>query len=750
MAVILGSFLLVLFMGFLNRHYSKRLMAVLMLAVFIFGAFEYTAFISRGSKLETFMGMEAALKCEVIEEPIIRENYTEYKVRSIEAAYGETYYNFKEKLLVRYRGSGHFKFGDLLQICGELTDISDKRNFGDFDYRLYYRSKGIYKVLKADTMSLLGENRQGLFASLAYKTRQALERIIYKALPDSEAAIMHGMLTGFKTAIDEDTMEDFKKTGIAHVLSVSGLHIGFLVLLLDYLLKPLKLNARLEGSIKLAVLVFYIAVIGFPAPAVRAVIMFSVMFAGKALGRDYDFKASISFAMLLLLLYNPLYIHDPGFIISFGCIYSIAVLYEAVNSRLSFIPVYMRETLSLSIAVWIGITPILALYFNYVSFISIVLNLAAVPLSFIITATGFAGVIAGSISDFLAVYVFSTGYYTIRLLALISKSTASLPVAGLNVPTLPFYLYIVYYMFTAFMVGGLGSLHYMRFKKQYLAGGCAVLIFSILLYSIPGRLVITHMDVGQGDSACIMTPSKKVVLIDGGGSTEGKYYFNAGKDITVPALLHQGVWSIDTIIISHPHDDHMEGIVEVLKSFKVKSLMLPDAVYDVKELSPSYGRILELCKKKNIQVFFLNKGDSIKLGSNIKIDILAPEVTNEEFENINNASIVAKLVYKDFELLFTGDIEGDAEVKLLDTDVNADILKVPHHGSKTSSTDAFIKAVRPVYAVVSVGRNNFGHPSEEVLERYTENGINVLRTDMNGAVRIITNGRNMRIYTVKR
>ncbi len=753
MAIILGSFLLALLLAFINRHRDISLKAILLLTVCLFGMFLYTAFYRPDSKLQSYSGSFITIAGVVITEPVERASYTEYLIKSSEVIYGDKLFNYKEKLIIRYKGDIGFKFGDKVNISGKVTAISGKRNPGDFDFVKYYKSKGIYKIIQADEIALISHNNQGFFAGIFYKSKSAIKRVIYAAMPEKEAAIMYGVLTGSKSDIDEESMEAFKKTGIAHVLSVSGLHIGFLVLILGYMLKPFRLSSKVDGVIKLIALLFYIAIIGFPTPAVRAFLMFAIMLMGKLLDRDYNLTASVSFAAILLLLINPLSIHNPGFIISFCCIYSIAALYEPIRKALKVLPTWLRESLSLSLAVWIGIMPILAWYFNYVSIASILLNLAAVPLAFVITSAGFVGVLVGLISQYLSMYIFSIGFYAIRVLTYITSAAADIKIAGFLLPTLPIYFYALYYMGVLYLFQWFDFKHYCCYKSRYRLAGCALLLLAITVYVLPGSLRVTYFDVGQGDSACIVAPNKRVLLVDGGGSSEGKYYYNVGRYITVPALLHQGIWRIDTIMVSHAHDDHMEGLIEVLKSFKVKNLIFPKVEYNEASISPSYKAILDLCALKRVKVVYVDKGDTINLGRDIlgkdvKVRIMSPS-SDEKHTNPNNTSIVAKLIYRDFEALFTGDIEKVVEQRLQGEAVRADILKVPHHGSKTSSSDGFIDAVKPLLAVIPVGKNNFGHPSADVLEAYSSRGIKVFRTDENGAVTITTNGKSLRVSTVK-
>jgi len=277
---------------------------------------------------------------------------------------------------------------------------------------------------------------------------------------------------------------------------------------------------------------------------------------------------------------------------------------------------------------------------------------------------------------------------------------------------------------------------------------------------IPKKLEVVFLDVGEGDSAFIKTPSGKTVLIDGGGKKgeEPGSSDSTGNRVIIPFLLEYGVIKLDVVVATHAHDDHIKGIESVLREIRVKKLVIPD----YGNADGGFEELLNICAERGIQVVKAKRNHSIKLDSGVSLDILNPPAssagTNNKSEiyfnnaqiSLNNTSIVLKLHYKEVDILFTGDIEEEAEKELIRNipdDVGADVLKVPHHGSSTSSTEEFIEYVAPKVAVISVGKyNNYGHPSKEVLDRLIARGTTVFRTDLHGAVIIKTNGK---IITVR-
>lgn len=369
---------------------------------------------------------------------------------------------------------------------------------------------------------------------------------------------------------------------------------------------------------------------------------------------------------------------------------------------------------------------------------------------FIIIAAGFIGVIAGSVLPILGMYVFSVDYYFIRLLNKIVDATSQFPLSGFYIPSLPLSVYIIYYLVIIMVL--FKDRGYISNIKRHKIIGTIIISTLFFLFFFRGvlneNIRLIFLDVGQGDCSLITTAKGKHVLIDGGGSAgKGDYYFDVGSKITVPALLKAGVWSIDTIIVSHIHEDHLEGLLETVKIFKTGKVILPDTPYE----SSISRKFLDLCEKKGIDIFYAKAGDELRLDKNMVIEFIFPEKTLLKYtkSDENNNSLVARLKYKEFIALYAGDIEKEGERALLSKDISSDILKVPHHGSNSSSTEEFIKAVSAKTSIISVGKNTFGHPSKEVISRLKESSQVIYRTDINGAVSLKTNGKKVIIKTVR-
>lgn len=265
---------------------------------------------------------------------------------------------------------------------------------------------------------------------------------------------------------------------------------------------------------------------------------------------------------------------------------------------------------------------------------------------------------------------------------------------------------------------------------------CVILILVVII-QLNQKLEIHFLDVGQGDSCFIVTPHNKTILVDGGGSTSSS--FDVGKETLIPYLLDRGYTKIDYIFISHFDQDHSLGCAKIIENLTVSNLVLTKQL----EENDIYKHIVSIAKQKKINLIYVKAGDVITVNG-VKIKILHPQEKLIAENSINNNSIVFKLEYKSFSILFTGDIENIAEEVILSKNINlkADILKVAHHGSKTSSSQRFIEAVSPKIALIGVGKNNmFGHPNREVIERLQSYGTKIYRTDECGEISIMVNNR---------
>ena len=644
----------------------------------------------------------------------------------------------KGKVLISIKKADkkQYSYGNKLRINGYLQLPRPMSNPGGFDYQRYLRSLGITAIIYVDESKvthLLGQEGW-LIKDIGISVKNTLVDITNKCLDKNQAGLLSGMLIGFKDGLDDNAYNAFSTAGLTHIMVASGMNVAFIIIPLLYLFKSLRLPHKMSLILIIAVLIFFVFTAGFSASVVRAVIMGIIILISKMIYRDSDVFTSLAASAIILLIINPYYLNDVGFQLSFGSTLSIVLFYKKIKQKLSFkhCPEIVSDTLAATISAQLGVVPITLYYFNNFSTVAVISNLLVVPIVQFITIIGFIMVFAALINIDLAIMI---GYINNSLLSFILyivERSANIPYASIKIPTPTILLIVIYYLAIIY-------LFYADFlrnvqKKCYSGVLCVLILIFMIQVFTPKPMEITFVDVGQGDSTFIKTAKNVNVLIDGGPQ-------KAGENSLVPFLLDKGVFSLDYVVASHGHDDHTYGLLDVLEAFSIGAVIVPDTSDEGLE------KLLAMCTKKSIRVVKLKANDKINLDANTCLEVLSPKkYEGQAIEDLNNTSLVIKLVYGDFSALFTGDSGVEVEQELIrNKDLNCDVLKVAHHGSPTSSSDEFVKAVSPMFSIICVGPNKFGHPSQYVVDRLANNGATIMRTDLDGAIVIKSNGKSFNI-----
>lgn len=539
--------------------------------------------------------------------------------------------------------------------------------------------------------------------------------------------------------------QGFSDAGLTHIMAVSGANVAFLVFPLLFVFKKLRVGHTAANLLVIGFLGVFVMITGFGPSVLRAVIMAVVILAGKIMKREADIYTTISFSAILLLIYSPYMLFNVGFLLSYAATVSLVMLSRNIKKliKCKLIPGKVADVLAVTLAAQIGVLPVTVYYFNKLSVISVLTNLLVVPLLEVITIIGMLMALLGQIS-----LVFSRipGYLNCILLTFVLyviKISTTLSFSTLRVTTPTLAVIAAYYptvwYFLWYRPRGNTAV-----KPKHAA--VAVIIAAVIVFPgflMPGRLEVDFLDVGEGDSAFIRTYTGKTVLLDGGGSTTPDRESGIGETVIVPFLLDKGVNRLDLVIATHGHSDHIQGLVPVMKELKVKNLVIP-SVTDEKE----FGALLETAGERGVRINRCNKGDVIALDDKTSLYILSPMNNKESYiSSLNNTSLVLKLSYGKVDVLFTGDAQTEVEEQLVGSsiDLNADVIKIAHHGSITSTSKAFLERVKPKAAVISVGRNNFGHPSAAVVDLLHNFGIKLFRTDEDGAVILTSGGKGIRM-----
>ena len=631
--------------------------------------------------------------------------------------------SYKKKIMVNvYSDIADYRtvLWDRVYITGEVSIPKERSNPGTFDYRRYLKSVGIRCIITAEGIETV-KKASGIAALL--KSAKCRTADIFESALGDDSAVVMGLLFGETSGIDEDIIETFRRGGTAHVLAVSGLHLGLLYSFLCRF-KRKKRSIPADTAIVLA-LMAYTALAGFTASVVRACLMIFIHIAGNHLNRRYDLLSSTCVSMIIILAVNPMQIYNAGFQMSFLAVITLGIMIPLIQKKIKGILLPM-------IAVQTGMVPYTMYVFNYVSLTSIISN---IPVYFIAAAMIPAGISVIALCWLPAVAQIAamlTGIF-VKLLLWCNDFTYMGGVFTFDVASPSVIFLAVYYIFIFYICSEAGQIALIRRNYKKIAAVFAAAVIcgagcSVYISDGFEKTDMVFVDVGQGDCLHIKVGGKNL-LIDGGGN----FNYNVGKNTLKPYLLKNGVTKIDMAIATHLHTDHYQGLKELSQTYRIKKL----GVYEANSINENH-----LKKEfKTDEILYLAAGDVINIGREVSVEVLSPAGGNpldEKDENKN--SLVLRINIKGSSVLMTGDIDEKGEMALIaDTDIKADILKVAHHGSRYSSCEKFIEAAAAETAVIQVGKNTYGHPSDEVIKRLEEHKITVLRNDEQGAVGIKVN-----------
>lgn len=726
--------------------------------------------------LVNYSGQRVILTGRVVSEPDVREDKVFYLLQALELAKSGETRAVPGLVRLQVKDSNRvFAYGDILSVSGLLARPDPAGNPGLFDYRTYLERQGIRMILTArgdEAVKKVGAGGANPLQSAAIALKQKLSGAAAYSLAPSQAAVLNGILFGVQGHIDRDTRRAFSETGVVHILSVSGLHVGLVLGGLLWLLRLLKLSPAWTAPLATPLLLMYVLMTGLNPAVVRSAVMALLLVWAHHFGRDRDWPTTLALAAMVILFRNPLQIYNPGFQLSFaatwGILYLGPFLTGVFNKLLQVSPGNTGrlavQALAVTLAAQLSTVPLVAWYYNILSPVSILANTLAVPLTGLIMALGILAAFLGLVWLPLASLVnASTGVVLDIFLAAIGFFQR-LPGAVIYLSTPPVLLAAAWYAALPAVVklySGRCSEAVALRAKRWVPVGAAVAVVLILIWW-PWRheheLAVHFIDVGQGDSILVQTPGGKNMLIDAGGRP-GEYNSGtgAGDQVVEPYLRKIGVQRIDILVLTHPHEDHCGGAVSLIKRFPVEMALVS---YDAEEAAsgpadssreegvpPAFTELLENMEARGIPVKSAGAGDRIKLDGSLDIEVLSPVETQsiKSGSDANNISLVIKITYGSRSFVFAGDAELEEQKDLLrgEVDLRADVLKVPHHGSRTLLPD-LIEQVQPEAAVISVGAHNtFGHPAREALDMLNEAGALIYRTDLDGAVIMRTDGNNL-------
>ena len=571
---------------------------------------------------------------------------------------------------------------------------------------------------------------------VAARLREAARRALARSMmPGTERGLVMAMVLGDRSEIDEPTAEAFRASGTYHVLALSGAQVALVAWLLVASLRRLRASPWAQAAVTGVAISLYALFVGGDVPVVRAALMASAVLAGRALELDTDPSNLLGLAALLLLADRPAVAGDVGFQLSFGATLAILALAGPLTRGWPRLPLRVDLAVAASLAAQGALAPVLAAWFHRLAPAAVLLNIAAVPLSSAVLLSGLVVLLVTPISPGVGQVAGDAAWIAARALRLSGDLGPLGPWLDLRVAAPSFAALALY-------ASGLGLLYRgRRAKGLALLVACHLaLVAGRLARPADGRLHLTVIDVGQGDSLLLRSPTGRAIVVDAGGSRDSRV--DPGERRVAPELWQRGVHRLDALVVTHAQPDHVGGVPYLLRSFRVAGIWEgPAPLRD-----PAWRRVDARLNVGGAARVTVAEGMGIEW-DDVRISVRGPHRPCRPPRAVRNEdSVVLDVAFGEVHLLLTGDVAGDEERSLRVT--RSFVLKVPHHGSRSSSGSALLAAAAPRLAVISAGAHNpFGHPHPEVVERYRQAGALVLRTDRDGTVDIATDGRGVWVRT---
>ncbi len=616
--------------------------------------------------------------------------------------------------------------GDWVTFSGTLQGRLGPVNHGIHDAEDYLRSQGIFTRVRVrgNKIRCTGTQwwRPGYWASCL---RQWEATALYRAVPPTLMPFLRAVWLGDRGAVDPDLRRALRDSGTAHILTVSGVHVGIVALCLGFVLSIRVRSRKRRALLIMAGVITFALASGARPSSLRAALMVCTYLTADLFGRERDAPTALALAALVLLTGRPGLIGHSGFILSFSCVASILVFAQPLRDRFTLLPRWSRGVVAASLGVSVLAWPLSAAFFHVLPLLGPVANLLVVPLVTVVLWLCLMTVLCSTMLP-VAAPLFGHALQPFAVLVeMVSRGVAAVPFGHFNVSP-PSMVARVCWGLAAMAL--YKALHVKARARRWLSASALALVLALVTWGITPRPgAVFFLDVGQSDAAFVRTPGGTTLLIDAGDSTQ---YIDMGERVVAPFLRAQGVRRIDYAVLSHPDRDHIGGFFFLLKTFPIGTFILSPQRFGTR----LEDELLAACKARGVPVRRVAPGDRLNLAGATAEVLHPPPGWGEELP-VNQRSVVLRVEWPGVSVLFTGDLERTGETVLARYPCHADILKVPHHGSHTSSSAVLLDAVRPRFAVCSTTRM-----PQYIMDRYRKRDINLLRTDYIGGVRVTVEG----------
>jgi len=639
------------------------------------------------------------------------------------------------------------QLGSQISFSATAYPLEKKRNPDQFNYKQYLASKGIYSQVGIQKIFSI-QRSKNQFLSWTYWRHKVLEAIDNN-FDKQNAPLAKALLIGYKNELNRKQKKSFSRAGLSHIMAVSGLHVGF-ILLPFWMIIPFFWTFRYGKQMGLliltSILFFYAGLTGFSASVTRASLAGGFLIYGRLFHKVRNTKNLTAVAALILLLINPNNLFDISFQLSFSAVYIILLTAPVITHRL---PKWIQYrwygkpimVIIISIIVQIGLFPLLTYYFGEFSIVGPLANAFVIPLLGFMVPYALLLLLPGMFFPTLANLLNTPSDLFLSYLNGFVNTVAKWNWSWIHVHESS----ILFFGIWTALILAIASLPIYKLRWKMLSLVLLLLCINeaskIIEKLEPATLDLLVFDVGQGDGMLITTPNNKHFMIDTG---RWQPNYNSAKDVILPYLKAENIQKLDAIFLSHPHADHIGGVPKLIKEMPIDTIYNSGADYD----SNLFHRYHKLAAQHHIPIKSLSAGEEVSLDAAIRIFVYGPE-SRARSNNVNNYSLILEVIYGKTKMLFMGDAEKKEEYKLIADYpklAHADFIKVGHHGSKTSSTMKLLDDITAEQGVVSVAlHNRFHHPNAEAIRRLKRDSVELHFTSLSGAIRVHSNGQRIRI-----
>lgn len=712
---------------------------------------------------------ELALRGTAADEPRPREDRLQVVLDGVAAGSDAPTIPLRGRLLAWLPRTAALRTGDQVAFRAELEEPPILE---DFDYRAYLARQGIGAVARSFSVEMVG-HRSGSPTDALSGLRRGLADGLNELVPEPEAAFGVGILLGIRSGIAPDLETAFATAGLTHVVAISGWNIAIVTALAAASLRPLRRQPGgrwTEAGATIGLVVGYVVLVGGSPSVVRAALMSSALLVARLGGTRGHAAGALALAALVMLIAAPPLLWDVGFQLSALATSGLLAFAGPLDRRLAFLPALVREPVALTIAAQIATLPVVLGSFERLSLVAPLANVAVVPLVPLVMATAAVAAPVGAllggmgpspIVDLVAWLAGGLAWLPLRALVVVGQVAGAVPFAAVPIAP-PGWLPLAWYPLViavalrspapdapdpltlglAPLTGQPGNDRPTFHAPPAWAFGAAAvgLLLALTLATRPdGRTHLFALDVGQGDAILVVAPSGATALIDGGPDPERTL-----RALGAALPFHRR--SLDLVVLTHPHQDHIAGLVDVLDRYRVRLVLDPGRPFE----NPVYPRFqTDAAAEPGGRLAVARAGMVLRLDATTTLTVLYPAEADAAAplpeDDINNASVVVLLESGAFRALLTGDAELPVERALLERGLGeVAVVKVGHHGSESSTSEALLDVTRPMLALISCGiDNDYGHPARQTLDRLAARGIGILRTDTGGTVEVVSDGHHV-------